>query len=56
MKGFQESHDVSEYLESSSSRLLNGGQQSTLWIGNTAETPDRSHYDSRNGGNTDAES
>ncbi|WP_293133728.1 hypothetical protein [Microcoleus sp. bin38.metabat.b11b12b14.051] len=31
MKGFQESHDVSEYLESSSSRLLNGGQQSTLW-------------------------
>lgn len=39
MKGFQESHDVSQYLEGSFSSLLNGSQQSTLWIGNTAETP-----------------
>jgi hypothetical protein len=39
MNAFQESNHVNQDREDPFSSLLNRTQQSTLWIGNTAETP-----------------
>lgn len=39
MNAFQTLNDVNQDLKGSFSGLLNGGQQSTLWIANTEETP-----------------
>ncbi|WP_293349599.1 MULTISPECIES: Hsp20/alpha crystallin family protein [unclassified Microcoleus] len=39
MNGFQTSKELNPYLDGLFSSLLNRTQQSTLWIGNTEETP-----------------
>ncbi len=39
MNGFQASKELNPYLDGLFSSLLNRTQQSTLWIGNTEETP-----------------